>query len=297
MSTPLAEVFGFLPDSVAPEAQRHRRLKLCPYHNRVPNCTKDKAKNPLGVCSIYHHGQPVITCPVRFRQNWAIAEHAAQYFFDPHVHWTTLTEVRLKDAEGQAAGNVDMILVAYDAQGQILDFGSVEVQAVYISGNVRQPFEQYLQDPKTEGQLSDSLSSFSPPRPDYLSSSRKRLIPQLLYKGSIFHAWGKKQVVVVQKSFFETLPPLPRVRAEASEVAWHLYTLEPQAEQFSLTLDDVVYTQYWPALNQISTAHPGPLSDFLTTLQGKLDTQLENLAEAELPLDSFIAGDMINGTT
>ena len=29
--------------------------------------------------------------------------------------------------------------------------------------------------------------------PDYLSSSRKRLVPQLIYKGSILKAWGKNR--------------------------------------------------------------------------------------------------------
>lgn len=37
-------------------AQRHRKQKLCPYNNKIPNCTKDKANNPLGVCSVWHNG-------------------------------------------------------------------------------------------------------------------------------------------------------------------------------------------------------------------------------------------------
>ena len=41
---PLAEVFGFPIDNQSPQAQRHRRLKLCPFNNRVPNCTKIKPK-------------------------------------------------------------------------------------------------------------------------------------------------------------------------------------------------------------------------------------------------------------
>ncbi|MGQ9742191.1 NotI family restriction endonuclease [Chloroflexus sp.] len=43
----------------------------------MPHCTKDTAKNLLGVCSVYHENEPVITCPVRFRQDWMIADHAA----------------------------------------------------------------------------------------------------------------------------------------------------------------------------------------------------------------------------
>jgi hypothetical protein len=66
---PLAEVFGFPTGNFSAEATRHRGKRLCPYNNKVPNCTKDKAKDPLGVCSVYESDSAVITCPVRFRQN------------------------------------------------------------------------------------------------------------------------------------------------------------------------------------------------------------------------------------
>lgn len=48
-SHPLAEVFGFPPDNFSTQAKRYRKHKLCPYNNRVPSCTKDKANAPLGV--------------------------------------------------------------------------------------------------------------------------------------------------------------------------------------------------------------------------------------------------------
>jgi hypothetical protein len=146
-NNPLAEVFGFPTNNFSEQAGRYRHSRLCPYNNKVPNCTKDKANDPLGVCSIYHKQTPVITCPIRFRQDWIIAENAAELFFGENANWTSLTEVRLKDASGQSAGNIDMVLVSYDDRGKVVDFGAVEVQAVYISGNVRKPFETYISDP------------------------------------------------------------------------------------------------------------------------------------------------------
>ncbi len=81
---PLFEVFGFPPDNMTETAKRHREHKLCPYNNKVPNCTKDKANDPLGVCSVTNGGSPAITCPVRFRQDWRIATDAAGFFgFSP----------------------------------------------------------------------------------------------------------------------------------------------------------------------------------------------------------------------
>jgi hypothetical protein len=78
---PLAEVFGHLTSDKSAEADRYRSNRLCPFNNKVPNCTKDKAKDPLGVCSVYHEGSPVITCPIRFREDWIIADDAASFFF------------------------------------------------------------------------------------------------------------------------------------------------------------------------------------------------------------------------
>nr|WP_297049775.1 MULTISPECIES: NotI family restriction endonuclease [unclassified Thermosynechococcus] len=74
------EVFGYLVTDPTDAAQRYRSRRLCPFNNKVPNCTKDKAKNPLGVCSVYHEGTPVITCPIRFRQDWIVADAAADFF-------------------------------------------------------------------------------------------------------------------------------------------------------------------------------------------------------------------------
>jgi hypothetical protein len=56
---PLAEVFGHLITDRTEKADRYRSLRLCPFNNKVPNCTKDKAKDPIGIYSIYHEGKPV----------------------------------------------------------------------------------------------------------------------------------------------------------------------------------------------------------------------------------------------
>jgi len=77
MKHPLAEIFGFTATDMSATANRHRTKRLCPFNNKVPNCTKDKAQNPLGVCSVFHDDEVVITCPIRFRQEWIIADDAA----------------------------------------------------------------------------------------------------------------------------------------------------------------------------------------------------------------------------
>lgn len=258
---PLAEVFGFPIDNLSTTAERYRRNKLCPYNNKVPSCTKDKAKDPLGVCSIFENNHIAITCPIRFRQEWLIIEDAANFLFPPRTTWTSLQEIRLNDAYGKSAGNIDFVLVAYDETGKIINFGSLEVQAVYISGNIRQPFSQYMADRKSNQNM---IWMETHVRADYLSSSRKRLVPQMLYKGVIFQAWKKKQAVALHRAFYDTLPELPEVPQNKSDIAWLIYDFEFNQEQnrYQLTL----HKTFLPNLNRLYRKSQRPRPDPLRNL-------------------------------
>lgn len=287
---PLAEVFGFPTNNFSVDAERYRRNKLCPFNNKVPSCTKDKAENPLGVCSIYDGGKVTITCPVRFRQDWLIAEDAAGFFFQQGISWTSLTEVRINDKYGRSAGNIDVVLVAYDVSGRIIDFGSLEVQAVYISGNIRRAFDYYMEKPENHADM-DWTKQRNYPHPDYLSSSRKRLAPQLIYKGGILQSWRKKQAVAVDVNFFNTLPKMEEVQQNEAEMAWLVYDLEYEAQQgrYKLTRVKTVYTQFNAALNKITTAEAGDVQGFMDQLQERLDAKLEggNPPDAPTLLDAL----------
>ena len=245
---PLAEVFGFPIDNQSEDAKRYRQNKLCPFNNKVPNCTKDKANAPLGVCSIYDGNETTITCPIRFREGWIIADAAASFFFPTGTEWTSLTEVRLKDANGQSAGNIDVVLVSYDDRGKVTDFGSLEIQGVYISGNIRNPFETYMKNSSAGGSFDWPGPNY--PRADYLSSSRKRLIPQLLFKGGILHEWKKKSAVALTKGFFDTLPALSEVPENEAELAWLVYDLKHDnvTNVFRLVKNRTVFTSFEESL-------------------------------------------------
>ncbi len=271
--SPLSEVFGFPIENDGVKAKRYRKQRLCPFNNKVPNCTKDKANNPLGVCSIWHNGTSVITCPMRFREDWIIIENAAEFAFGKDALWTSLSEIKLADKNGQSAGNIDFVLVRYNDKGQLIDFVSLEVQGVYISGNLRNPFNEYIIKPSKDFKWP---RGYNYPKPDYLSSSRKRLIPQMLYKGGIFQTWQKKQTIVLQKSFFETLPSLPTTSKSKADIAWFLYDLEINQKQNNLVLTDIVYTEFEPALLKVTTPEAGDLSNFVSILQNRLDEHLDN---------------------
>jgi len=274
---PLAEVFGYPINNHSPEAKRCRDNALCPFGNKVPNCTKDKANNPLGVCSILDGSDVIITCPVRFREKWIIAEDAASFFFPKGSKWTTLTEVRLKDKQGNSAGNIDVVLCSYNDRGKVTDFGALEVQAVYISGNVRNPFEHYMEDPKGRSKM-DWSKHPNYPNADYLSSSRKRLAPQLIFKGGIFKAWNKKTAVALNRGFFETLPHLQEVEPAQADIAWFVYDLvkDPAKNIYALQRWKAVYTKFTESLEKITRSEPGNIADFVEVLQDKVDEKLDN---------------------
>jgi len=269
---PLSEVFGFPIDNETNRATRYRDNKLCPFNNIVSNCTKNSIEFPLGVCSLNHKGEQVIICPIRFREDWIIISDAAGFIFDQKSTWTHVGEIRLKDKHGKSAGNIDYVLVSYDDKGRVLDFGSLEVQAVYISGNLTGPFTAYLEDPKPDFIWAEA---FKYPKPDYLSSSRKRLIPQIIAKGSILKQWSKKQVVALQTSFYNTLPILPEFDKSESDFAFFLYDLvsDEDTKTLSLKLQRIVYTQFASALEQIAKFEAGSISQFTEILQKKLDAK------------------------
>lgn len=278
---PLGEVFGFPIDNESDRAKRYRDNKLCPYNNIISNCTKNSIEFPLGVCSLNHKGKQVIICPIRFREDWTIISDAANFIFEGKTTWTHVGEVRLKDKHGKSAGNIDYVLVSYDNKGRVLDFGSLEVQAVYISGNLTGPFTAYLENPTPDFSF---LQAFKYPKPDYLSSSRKRLIPQIIAKGSILNQWNKKQVVALQTSFYNTLPALPEFERAESNFAFFLYDLVPDkiTKVFSLKLQRIVYTKFESALEQIAKFEAGSITLFTDILQKKLDAKRTGASDIDL---------------
>jgi len=265
---PLCEVFGFMATDQSSKAQRYRSYRHCPFNNKVPNCTNDQINNPLGVCSILQNNKPVITCPIRFREDWLITDDAASFFFEESVSWGSLTEVPLNDADGKSAGNIDVMLVAYDERGKMIDFGVLEVHAASISGNLHDPFEYYMKDPKANA-LMDWAAQPNYPQPDFLSAERKSVFPQLLFKGRILHSWHKKMAVAIDKSLFDTLPALNPVKKEDADIAWLIYDLELTAgdkEHYHLKKIGEVYTAFQPTMLALTAISPGNVGDFVKFL-------------------------------
>jgi Restriction endonuclease NotI len=167
----------------------------------------------------------------------------------------------MPDTKDASAGNIDYVLVDVytDQMGsslsedyRLLSYAALEVQAVYISGNVSNPFLDYMGGPLWDGR--------NPLRPDWLSSSRKRLIPQLAWKGSVLHAWHKPIVVCVQAAFWDTMPYLSAVTAAPKafqEMAWVIIDLERDGRVYRLVHVKTSSSQFEAALTAATLAPAG----------------------------------------
>ena len=100
----------------------------------------------------------------------------------------------------------------------------------------------------------------------------------MLYKGTIFQAWQKKQCVALHRAFYDTLPKLPEVDQSEADIAWLLYDMEFISKHniYQLVTHKTIYTKFAPALQEITTPIPGPMEHFMGQLQSKLDEKLEN---------------------
>jgi hypothetical protein len=147
---------------------------------------------------------------------------------------------------------------------------------------VRRPFEHYMADRSSRKNMVWTATRV---RPDYLSSSRKRLVPQMIYKGGILEAWGKKQAVALHESFYSTLPDLPLVESDQADIAWLIYGLEMNValNRYKLTHRQTVYTQFSPALTHITTPIPGSMDQFISVLQEKLDEKMDKEYSPDAP--------------
>jgi hypothetical protein len=223
----------------------------CPFTGHA--CTKatdyDEERDetrPLGVCSASGpNGNPVITCPERFKSNIVWEDLQEHLFPDARGEFFVLEEGKLGEA-----GRIDLIPVIHQG-GRITDFAAVEIQSSYFSGDsIRDEFVDYM----------DRIDNGQPPQPpqgyrqmDYRSCVDKRLLPQLEEKVEIIEAWQKKFGVILQKIAFDNsniVRRIDRVREKDVTFFFFVYDYVEDSPQYRLVLDEIFPT----TLEQITMA-------------------------------------------
>lgn len=185
-----------VPDrqALARAALGHTEAPPCPFQRGQPPCGKRG-----GVCSLrLGNTTPVITCPRRFDEADLLPTWLARIVKFPAVYLATEVPFMRSPATDRPAGRIDLV-VARD--GAASAWFGLEVQAVYFSGGgMRKDFELLLKS-----------TSIEPPqpttrrRPDFRSSSAKRLMPQLEVKAPTLRRWGTKLAVAVDRAFFKEM--------------------------------------------------------------------------------------------
>ena len=166
----------------------------CPFQQGGPACAKKG-----GVCSIRAgQGQTVITCPKRFEEGDLLPRWLARIADFPDPYLAREVPFMRSPATGRPAGRIDLV-VSGDADASAW-FG-LEIQAVYFSGQGMQAdFELLLRSTAAEPPVPTALR-----RPDWRSSSAKRLMPQLQIKAPTLRRWGTKLAVAVDLPFYQAI--------------------------------------------------------------------------------------------
>ena len=204
------EPFASMPPSrrqeLAQAAMKQKKPPACPFQPGAVACGKKG-----GVCSIQQYerdgdrvgnavGNPVIMCPKRIEQDGAVLEYLANVVGFDKSEAFIAREVPFMNspATNRPAGLIDLVL-ADEAKG--LKWVGLEIQSVYFSGpGMQTEFECLLHDDGNTPPYPDKNR-----RPDWRSSSAKRLMPQLLIKVPMLRQWGKKLAVAVDVDFFEAI--------------------------------------------------------------------------------------------
>lgn len=165
-----------------------------------------------------------------------------------------------------------MVLVESDIDNQIVNFGALEIQAVYTSGNIRDPFQAFISN--TDHLYNVPWVGRNPPRPDWLSSV-KRLIRQITVKGAILNSWNKRMAIALEAQFYQNiwvLDNIANVPPEEAQIGWYLYTLEFTAQKsiYELKLERTIYMNFEAAMERFSSLKAGNINEFTAILQKKL---------------------------
>ena len=97
------------------------------------------------------------------------------------------------------AGKIDLVVAR--SNGGDLKWYGLEIQAVYFSGKgMSSEFENLREDDGDRPPFPNAIR-----RPDWRSSSAKRLMPQLQVKVPTLRRWGSKMAVAVDRPFFNAV--------------------------------------------------------------------------------------------
>ena len=248
----------------------------CPFQPGNPPCSKKG-----GVCSIriYRndpgdhppdrigepHRLPVITCSNRFAQDSLIPRWLAEIVGFDDVFLAREVPFMLSPETGRPAGRIDLII---SGDEHAAGWFGVELQAVYFSGKgMPNDFRNLRSDSDAMAPLPTNRR-----RPDWRSSSAKRLMLQLQVKAPTLRRWGMKLAVVVDEPFFTAIggPTPAHERSQDLNEGDVIWLVPRISSQHRLTRGHWEVLSLAKSRNKLLAAQTIPRADFEASLRAKL---------------------------
>ena len=209
-------------------------------------------------------GPPVVVCPYRFDQYNLIPKWLAEIAGFDEVYIAREVPFMRAAITGREAGRIDLVLAN---NSEASDWYGLEVQAVYFSGAGMVPeFERIANDTQKR-----PPAPVGKRRPDWRSSSAKRLMPQLEVKVPTLRRWGKKLAVAVDMPFFNAIGGIsdqPSHDLNEGDIIW----LVPRLDRHQRLV-----RHHWEVLSledsslKLLAAEPVRREDFENDLRRKLE--------------------------
>lgn len=156
---------------------------------------------------------------------------------------------------------------ALDISVNLDDWCGLEIQSVYFSGD-RMSLEY---DPFTEVPPPRLPFPEGRRRPDFRSSSAKRLLPQLQTKIPSLRRWGKKMAVVVDEAFFYEMAEMEAVdHISNCDIVWIVVGYEREGDALRLQKKKVHFTTLEDAVLGLTAGKPVAREQFEDRILRKL---------------------------
>ncbi len=146
-------------------------------------------------------GACATVCPVRFEEWQLLVTWLADIMGFSRDEAMLAREVAFMHGTGtdKPAGKFDLVVAR--ATGGDLSWYGLEIQAMYFSAaGMGSEFERLQTDDQSSPSFLNAIR-----RPDWRSSSAKRLMPQLQIKVPTLRRWGSKMAVAVDRPFFNAV--------------------------------------------------------------------------------------------
>ena len=249
----------------------------CPFQAGKPPCTKAG-----GVCSIQRYrktghdrigeavGEPVITCPKRFDEESLLVRWLAKIAQLAPRTIKVAREVSFMHGTStdKPAGKIDLV-VAGNSDNQFKWY-ALEIQAVYVSGKAMGTyFQSLLNDDFAAPPFPDAIR-----RPDWRSSSAKRLMPQLQIKVPTIRRWGSKIAVTVDRPFFKAIggpSDEPKQDLGDGDIIWLVPKLHRIGNRFKLLRDHWEILTLEDSSDKLLASETISQQQFVKVLRSKLE--------------------------